>query len=427
MSKPLLILILCALCSVTGSANDEDLQRKLRTRLKEDLEAPQNTRANSVMSITYGDSKPAIGSPQQLFQNMVPPSYRVYMLANRAIHQLEFEPEKSVYVSDETFTLVDSDLSGALDAAIDLMISEPVKTARLAAEILRRRRSHLTVPQWKRIVEAYRFVPSIRNQYPAGVDVDLWGSGAVPFGFLLLVDVQVAGVETEIRSLLDGKVIATASGGGWRSNLPAVFLAKLSLGDHVVEYQLDYKLVVGGQVTHGKATSGGITIQIVPEQANRLAAQLTDEQRDEILSSIKALPIEKGRERTYSRSIGDGKFEPTAKLRIPYLELQEPLAVALAMKVDVYFEGSAKPHSRPDWIVPAGETNLYELEGMIGDGRLIEVLSARADENGYVDARVVLTPSRSAALSHALIESYYAEPIEIQARWQLLWTESGER
>ncbi len=401
------------------------IKQQLHDRLLEDLNAPENRSPDSVLQTSYGDGPPAEGSPQALFRSMVPLTYREYIQRHPKLHQLEFDRDASVFVSDETFAVLDNALPISLDAAIDLMLKAPVRPARLAAELIRQRRTRLSMEQWIRIVEGYQFVPAIRKEYPIGVPVEIWGNGAIPFGFLLFDDPTIAGVVTETRSQLDGEPVATMPGSGWRSNLPAVSLGAESLGDHSVEYQLDYTLTVTAQpitaqpIT-GQLSSGKIPLTIVPDHPDTLAAVMSDQLREIVSSGITALPIVGGRERVYSQPTEAGGFQRVAKLRIPYLELKRPLPVGLAMKVDVYFADSDQPHSRPEWVVPAGETSRYEVEGMVGDARLVETLAERAGPEGLVDARVVLTPSRSAALSHALLHSYYPESIEIQAQWQLL-------
>ncbi|QDV44751.1 hypothetical protein Enr13x_46210 [Stieleria neptunia] len=398
----------------------EDIKKQLRDRLLEDLNAAENRSPGSVIQTSYGDGPPAKGSPQALFRSMVPPTYREYIRRHPKLHQLEFDRDASVFVSEETTALLDQALPISLDAAIDLMLNAPVRPARLAAELIRQRRTKLSVEQWTQIVNGYQFVPAIRTAYPVGVPVQVWGTGAIPFGFLLFDDPAIAGVVTKTHSRLDGKSAATTIAGGWRCNLPGVSLGDESLGNHTVEYQLDYTLTVAAQTTTGQLSSGKIPLTIVPDQPDTLAAVMSDQLREIVSSAITALPIARGRERVYSRSAGAGEFERVAKLRIPYLELKRPLPVGLAMTVDVYFADSDQPHSRPEWVVPAGEISRYEVEGMIGDARLVQTLSERADPEGLVDARVVLTPSRGTALSHALLNSYYPESIEIQAQWQLL-------
>ncbi|MCS7471481.1 hypothetical protein NZK35_32945 [Stieleria sp. ICT_E10.1] len=405
----------------------EAIKQQLHDRLLEDLNAPENRSPGSVMRTSYGDGPPAEGSPQALFRAMVPSTYREYIRRHPKLHQLEFDRDATVFVSDETFAVLDKALPVSLDAAIDLMLKAPARPARLAAELIRQRRTKLSMEQWIRIVKGYEFMPAIRKEYPIGVPVDIWGNGAIPFGFLLFDDPTIAGVVTETRSQLDGRPVATMPGSGWRSNLPGVSLGEESLGDHTIEYQLDYTLTVGEQTITGQLISGKIPLTIVPAQPDTLAAAMSDQLREIVTSGIRALPIARGRERVYSRPAGAGAFERVAKLRIPYLDLKRPLPVGLAMEVDVYFADSDQPHSRPVWVVPAGETGRYEVESMVGDARLVQTLSEQADEEGMVDARVVLTPSRSAALSHALLNSYYPESLEVQAQWQLLSVESDQR
>nr|WP_143548074.1 hypothetical protein [Rhodopirellula sp. SM50] len=405
----------------------EDIKKQLHDRLLEDLNAAENRSPGSVIQTSYGDGLPAEGSPQALFRSMVPSTYREYIRRHPKLHQLEFDRDATVFVSEQTLAVLDNALPISLDAAIDLMLYAPVRPARLAAELIRQRRTKLSMEQWIRIVKGYEFVPAIRKEYPIGVPVEIWGNGAIPFGFLLFDDPTIAGVVTETRSQLDGKPVATMPGSGWRSNLPGVSLGDESLGNHTIEYQLDYTLTVGGQPISGQLSSGKIPLMIVPDQPDTLAAAMSDQLRELVASGIRALPIARGRERVYSRPDGAGAFKRVAKLRIPHLELKRPLPVGLAMKVDVYFSDSDQPHSRPVWVVPTGQTSQYEVEGMIGDARLVQTLSERADQEGMVDARVVLTPSRSAALSHALLNSYYPESIEVQAQWQLLSVESDQR
>ncbi|MDV6030027.1 MAG: hypothetical protein F9B45_07950 [Phycisphaera sp. RhM] len=445
----------------------EAIKQQLQDRLLEDLSAPENRSSDSVLLTSYGDEPPADGSPQALFRSMVPSTYREYIRRHPKLHQLEFDPHATVFVSEQTLAVLDNALPISLDAAIDLMLKTPVRPARLAAELIRQRRTKLSMEQWIRIVKGYEFVPAIRKEYPIGVPVEIWGNGAIPFGFLLFDDPTVAGVVTETRAQLDGKPVATMPGSGWRSNLPGVSLGDESLGEHTIEYQLDYTLTVTAQpitaqpitaqpitaqpitaqpitaqpitaqpitaqpitaqpIT-GQLSSGTIPLTIVSAQPDPLAAVMSDQLRELVSSGIRALPIARGRERVYSQPTETGGFQRVAKLRIPYLELKRPLPVGLAMEVDVYFADSDQPHSRPVWVVPAGETSQYEVEGMIGDARLVQTLSERADQEGMVDARVVLTPSRSTALSHALLNSYYPESIEVHAQWQLLSVESDQR
>ncbi|WP_145208161.1 hypothetical protein [Planctomycetes bacterium TBK1r] len=403
------------------------IKQQLQDRLLEDLNAPENRSPDSVLQTSYGDEPPAEGSSQALFRSMVPLTYREYIRRHPKLHQLEFDHHATVFVSEQTLAVLDNALPISLDAAIDLMLKAPVRPARLAAELIRQRRTKLSMEQWIRIVKGYEFVPAIRKEYPIGVPVEIWGNGAIPFGFLLFDDPTVAGVETETRAHLDGKHVATMPGSGWRSNLPGVSLGDESLGDHTIEYQLDYTFTVTAQPITGQLSSGKIPLTIVPAQPDPLAAAMSNQLRELVVSGIRALPIARGRERVYSQPTEAGGFQRVAKLRIPYLELKRPLPVGLAMEVDVYFADSDQPHSRPVWVVPAGETSQYEVEGMIGDARLVQMLSERVDQEGMVDARVVLTPSRSTALSHALLNSYYPESIEVHAQWQLLSVESDQR
>ncbi|QEF99113.1 hypothetical protein Mal15_31730 [Stieleria maiorica] len=396
------------------------VKNQLRQRLRSDLKTPENQHPGSVMMTCYGKKPPTEGSPRDLFQSMVPQTYQDYILMHPKLHQLEFDRQASVDVAESTFEYVDESIPESLDAAIDLMLKARVQTARLAAEVIRQRRDRLSTEQWIRIVEGYQFVPAIREQYPIGVKVNVWGHGAIPFGFLLLDNPKIAGITVQMRTLLDGKTMATTPDSGWRQNLPDVLLGKQPIGNHTIEYQADYRLTVGREVITGQCRSGEIDFQVIADQPDALAATMTDALHAQVSASIRALPISQGRERTYSTPAGQGKFRPVAKLRIPYLELTDPLPVALAMKVDVYFDDADQPHSRPEWIVPAGKVSRYEVEGMIGDGRLIDALSRRADGDGLVDATIVLIPDRSTALSHALIESYYPETIKVQAQWQLL-------
>lgn len=325
-------------------------------------------------------------------------------------------------LSDDTKQFIEANPAEALAAAIQISQSGFSHTARMAADVIMQYRASLTATHWQAILDGRQYVVRHRESYPQGIYASAQGYSVIPMGYVFLPSREARSLDTETKTYYNGEQAFPRGnhGLGWRADASHIGFGRLPIGQYVVQLKTTYTFTLGDIVVKGVNASPKYEIEITAaDTPDHLAATVDKKLIAQVEASVQVGTRKEAREVTYSRSLGDGKFQPTKKIVVPAIKVTEPLPVSLCMRPEIHVAGVEKPLRRMAWIVLAGNTNVRILENSVGDPRLSKLVKQAPGSEGTVRAKLVLRPSRAEALSDILVEQYYPRPIErdIEITW----------
>ncbi len=274
----------------------------------------------------------------------------------------------------------------------------------------------------------------MRPSYPAGVDVSIGATILFAPGYkgLPREEPKVASKTTTTR-YVDGQ--QDGSPFVYNSHSAAIGSFKIggwALGRHTIRVVTDYEFRRGDQVTTGRVESRR-RVEIVPDAGDDLIAPQDEELEKQVRESLvieevsqKSTALNGGgaigviggatddwspQMRWSNRATGEG-----GSLHTPLYSLVNALPVDLCFDVQFRIEGTNDLVPGSPIHVPAGQTSsgnyfspsFSQMGGMNGG---FAILRKHADADGFVAARVELTPSRKLALSDPLVMRYYGGTI----------------
>lgn len=325
-------------------------------------------------------------------------------------------------LSRDTKQFIEANPTEALTAAIRLSQKGFSHTARMAADVIMQYRDNLTATNWQAILDGRQYVVRHRESYPQGIYASAQGYSLIPMGYVFLRSSEARSLDSETKTFYNGEQAFPRGthGLGWRADASHIGFGRLPAGNYTVQLKTTYTFKLGDMVVEGANASPEYEVEITAaDTPDDLAAAVDDKLIAQVEASVQVGTREEAREVTYSRPLGDGKFQPTKKIVVPAIKITEPLPVTICVRPEIYVPGEEKPLRRTPWIVLAGNTNTRVLENWVGDARLSKLIAQAPGSEGKVPAKLVLRPSRAEALSDIAVKKYYPRTIErdIEIAW----------
>lgn len=329
--------------------------------------------------------------------------------------------------------MVAQHLPESADVLLSLCESRDADMAKRAATVLVRFLDDLSDKQVVRYLQSgFGHFAEKRDRYPQGIDAVIGLGYRFEFGHGGLPKDRKYKFQTTTRHFLDGKEFGEKpfSYPGHGAASGNVKLKDLTLGEHSIRIMTEWEFTRGEKTLRGFFETDRLKFEIISADApNDLIAEADPKLAKIVEASLqfresqtsfqRRSPFDpRARERHWrpgSYTIGKNGKGPVFALHTPFWRMNRPLPVDLAFRMKMKVEGSDLEFPCWDVVVLAGERTY--TRHVYTNSRLDEMvkkLLKLADKNGFVKVRLVLTPSREAALQNPKVKKYFPGSITSQ-------------
>lgn len=329
--------------------------------------------------------------------------------------------------------MVAQHLPESADVLLSLCESKDAEMAKRAATVLVRFLDDLSDKQVVRYLQSgFGHFAEKRDRYPQGIDAVIGLGYRFEFGHEGLPKDRKYKFQTTTRHYLDGEEFGEKpfSYPGHGAASGNVKLKDLALGEHSIRMMTEWEFTRGEKTLRGFFETDRLNFEIISADApNDLIAEADPKLakiveasfqfRESQTSFQRRSPFDpRVRERHWqpgAYTIGKGGKGPVYALHTPFWRMNRPLPVDLAFRMTMKVEGSDLEFSCWDAIVLAGErTYTRHVYTNSPIDEMVKKLLKLADNNGFVKVRLVLTPSREAALQNPKVKKYFPGSITSQ-------------
>ena len=334
----------------------------------------------------------------------------------------------------------------AIDWLLAMASDQDATIARRAALVTSRFLDRMTSDQVERFIAsqmAFQF--RLREQYPHGVAASIPVEVRYAPGRDGLPPLKEYVLRTTTRVLLDDKQLgellesdSSASPTSWsmddltwdivgrtKTRIPT---QSLDAGKHTLKLTTQFMLARNGSSFDGLVESDERSFHVVESTVDGIAAPLDSDLQKRVVESLDIvesawtwIPKAWRNENRFREAWSPYEYyadgETGMGLHGPAWKTLEPLPVDLCFDVEFHIEKTGEVLKGKPLIAIRGQRQ----GGYIGLGRLDPRMEAAADESGFVQARIVLKPSREVALSNPEVTSYFQGTITLDPVRLLVW------